>query len=255
MEKANRWKLKKPILFLFWGLILVGFIGFIENKAGQKTFSGLEVYIKGISDVYFVDEKEVISLLKNAFPALEKNGTSEEIPLHELEKMVENHPFIKNAEVFMDLRGKVIVKVSQHVPLARIVRPLAADGYISMEGKILPTSSKYTSRVVVIEGRKATELLQQKDLTASHPDLMNLLHFIDRDKFWKAQISGMEIQVNGDVNLNQQVGKQTIEFGKPKEIELKFKKINTFYKKIVPLKGWNTYSRVNVKFKDQIICE
>ncbi|MEX0882423.1 MAG: cell division protein [Cyclobacteriaceae bacterium] len=255
MEKGNYWKIKKPLLFLFWGLVLLGFIGFIENKADQKTFSGLEVYIKEVSDVYFVDENEVIRLLKNAYPALEKKGSSKGIPLHELEKKVESHPFIKNAEVFMDLKGKVIVKVSQHVPLARIVRPLAADGYISREGKILPISSKYTSRVLVLEGRKASELLQQKDLTTSHPELMNLLLFIERDNFWKAQISGMEIQNNGELNLYQQVGKQTIEFGKPMEIEMKFKKINTYYKKILPLKGWNTYNRVNVKFKDQIICE
>lgn len=255
MKKGRKWRLKKPFTIVLWGVILLGFIGFIEFKAEEKAYTGLEIYVEGISNVYFVDDKEVEVLLKNAFPALVKSGPLEGISLDELEKKVEAHPFVKNAEVFMDLKGKVMVKISQHIPMARIVRPLAADGYISTEGKILPTSSKYTSRVLVVEGRKAADLLQQKDLSASHPDLLELIHFIHRDKFWRAQISALELERNGDINMYQQVGKQTIEFGKPVEIEEKFKKINTYYKKILPQKGWNTYSRVNVKFKDQIICE
>lgn len=255
MKKGRKLRLKKPFTIVLWGVILLGFIGFIEFKAEEKTYTGLEIYVEGISYVYFVDDKEVEVLLKNAFPALVKSGPMEGISLNEVEKKVEAHPFVRNAEVFMDLKGKVIVKISQHVPMARIVRPLAADGYISTEGKILPTSSKYTSRVLVMEGRKAADLLQQKDLSKSHPDLLELIHFIHRDKFWSAQISALELERNGDINMYQQVGKQTIEFGKPVEIEEKFKKINTYYKKILPKKGWNTYSRVNVKFKDQIICE
>jgi cell division protein FtsQ len=55
--------------------------------------------------------------------------------------------------------------------------------------------------------------------------------------------------------MYQQVGKQVIEFGEAKDIEEKFKKINLFYEEILPAKGWNTYSRVNVKYKGQIVCE
>ena len=28
-----------------------------------------------------------------------------------------------------------------------------------------------------------------------------------------------------------------------------------FYKNIAPTKGWNTYKTINVKFKNQIICD
>jgi cell division protein FtsQ len=65
----------------------------------------------------------------------------------------------------------------------------------------------------------------------------------------------VEVLGNEDLILYQQVGKQTIEFGKPEEIEEKFSRINIYYKEILPQKGWNTYSRVNVKFKGQIVCE
>jgi cell division protein FtsQ len=255
MGKGKRWKIKKQAVFVLLAFILLVFIGFIEHKTADKPFTGLEVYVEGISDVYFVEEKDVIKLLENEFPVLANKQMLEGISLHDLEKKVESHPFVKNAEVFTDLKGKIIVKVSQHVPMARIVRPMAADGYISTEGKVLPTSPHYTSRVMTIEGPKTGELLEAGDLSESHPGLLDLIRYIHKDKFWNAQISAVEVLGNEDLILYQQVGKQTIEFGKPEEIEEKFSRINIYYKEILPQKGWNTYSRVNVKFKGQIVCE
>ena len=37
-------------------------------------------------------------------------------------------------------------------------------------------------------------------------------------------------------------------------MEIKFKKLELFYKNILPTKGWNYYESVNLKFKNQIVC-
>ena len=67
-------------------------------------------------------------------------------------------------------------------------------------------------------------------------------HFITLDK-------------KGNIKMYTQVSKQVVEFGRPEEIEEKFKKLKIFYKEILPAKGWNSYDKVSVKFKDQIVCE
>jgi len=251
----RRWKFKKSFLF---GILVVGmlvFIGFVERKGADKRFQSLEVYVQGISDVYFVEENEIRQLLENEFPLLQPGNALEEISLGKIEDKVESHPFVKNAEVFKDLKGKVVVKIDQYRPIARIIRPMAAHGYISAEGVILPTSPNYTTRVLTIEGPMAEELLSQDDLTDGYSDLLELIHFIEKDDFWRAQIAGIEIGRKKDITLFQQVGTQEIEFGKPTEIKEKFEKISLFYKEILPLKGWDAYKRVNVKYKGQIICE
>jgi cell division protein FtsQ len=84
---------------------------------------------------------------------------------------------------------------------------------------------------------------------------MDVLEFIYKDEFWKAQITEIEIQRNGDLILYTQVSRQYVEFGKPEIVENKFARLKIFYKDILPRKGWNVYERVNLKFKDQIICE
>jgi len=55
--------------------------------------------------------------------------------------------------------------------------------------------------------------------------------------------------------LYPQVTKQMVEFGKPEDIEVKFKKLRIFYTEILPKKGWNRYEKVNLKYRDQIIAE
>jgi cell division protein FtsQ len=246
---------KKSFLFGILLLVLVVFIGFIEKKSAERKLSGIEVYVQAVSDVYFVDEKDILKALKAEFPLLETGISFSEINLNSIEKKVESHPFVKNAEVYGDQKGNLKVEIEQHVPLARISRPRAADGYISKEGMMLPTSNHYTSRVLILHGNYAEKLLDMDNIEVAYPELMELIRYIYEDPFWRAQITELEIPKKGDIRLYQQVGKQVIEFGDAIDIEEKFKKINLFYEEILPKKGWNTYSRVNVKYKGQIVCE
>ena len=48
--------------------------------------------------------------------------------------------------------------------------------------------------------------------------------------------------------------KQKIYFGNTDNMDNKFKKLELFYKNILPTKGWNYYESVNLKFKNQIVC-
>jgi len=248
-------KIRQSVVFTALLLVLVVFIGFVEKKGAKRSYHGLSVKVRGISDVYFVEEDEIRTMLLKEFPVLSEGEKLENIQLRNLEEKVESHPFVKNAEVYNDLKGEVMVAIDQYRPIARITRPLAADGYISSEGMILPTSSHYTSRVLIINGSQADELLAAKDLRKDHQDLLDLIDYIDDSEFWNAQIASLEVDRNGNVKMYQQVGRQIIEFGKPVDIKEKFEKINLFYEEIIPEKGWDAYTRVNVEFKDQIICE
>jgi cell division protein FtsQ len=39
------------------------------------------------------------------------------------------------------------------------------------------------------------------------------------------------------------------------DLEAKFKKIKILYKEILPVKGWDFYKKISVKYKNQIVCE
>lgn len=249
------WRRVKRILgVLTLGIVFVGFIGFVEKRTQEKTFNGLDVHLKAVSGLYFVEEKEIISLVNDAFPELKPGLPLSEIPLAEVEDRLEGHPFIKSVDASLGQKGILRLTMEQHEPIARIARPQAADGYITTEGLIIPTSPTYTSRVLILEG-EYMEKLMDKGTLDQMPELMPLIEFITKDEFWKAQVTELEIRKRDDIRLHQQVGKQVIEFGDAMDFEEKFKKIDVLYKEILPRKGWNAYERISVKFKNQIVCE
>ena len=103
---------------------------------------------------------------------------------------------------------------------------------------------------------KEKEMEEEKNISSdNYAPLYKLINKIRNDKFWSAQIAQIKLQKNGEVILYPQVTKQYIEFGKIEDIDTKFKKLKLFYEDILPRKGWNYYSRVSLKYKNQIICE
>ncbi|WP_100629167.1 cell division protein FtsQ/DivIB [Algoriphagus formosus] len=248
-------RLKKYGVFVILTLILGGFIAFVEKQSIYKTYQGTEVEIEGVSGLYFVDKQEIETLLAEAFPNLKVGLLLEEVPLNAIEDRLEGHPFIKMADASIGQKGILQLYLEQHQPIARIVRPLAADGYITTEGKIIPISPSYTSRVLILSGDMAEKLLNEGGVMNQMPELMDLIRFISEDEFWNAQITEVEIRERDDIRLYQQVGEQVIELGDAADLEDKFDRIQIFYSEILPRKGWDAYDRVSVKFKEQIVCE
>ncbi len=252
MKKAN---VKKILAFVVLSLVLVGFIAFVEKQTLYKTYQGTEINIEGVSGVYFVEDAEITKILNQAFPDLKTGVMLEEVPMKDIEARLLGHPFVKSVEAMLGQKGILNLKISQHQPIARIAQPVGADGYITTEGKVIPTSTSYTSRVLILEGDYAEMLMDKGDITVDMPELMDLITFITEDEFWNAQITELELNYKDDIRLFQQVGRQVIEFGDAHDIANKFDRIAVFYKEILPRKGWNAYDRVSVKFKDQIVCE
>lgn len=250
----NRVRLKKTLGLVTLCLVLVGFIGFVEKQSQSKTYHGLEIDLEAVSGVYFVDEKEIEEIIGSAFPSMKAGLPATEVPLSGLEQRLGGHPFIKSVQASLGQKGIVKVSIRQHEPIARIARPMAADGYITTEGLIIPTSPTYTSRVLILEGAFAEQLMDQGTVDAM-PELMPLIQFITKDEFWRAQVTELEINRRDDIRLHQQVGKQVIDFGDAVDFESKFRRIEVLYREILPRKGWNAYHRISVKFKNQIVCE
>ena len=85
--------------------------------------------------------------------------------------------------------------------------------------------------------------------------LIPFFQYIENNEFWKAQISQIIVAKDGGIVLIPTIGTTRIDFGLATNIENKFKKLFIFYQKVIPNKGWNKYSWVQLKYKNQVICE
>jgi len=233
--------------------VLFFFIGFSERKQGMVAVKDIIIKVENVNENQFLDEQDIINLMQLDQENL-KGATLDRLNMKEIEKRIKTNRFVEDAELYSDLKGNLIVKAILRRPVARIVRNDGPDGYIAEDGTV---SDKFTTRVVLLSGPFSRLLLQTENLNRSieGKQLMEMLAIIREDEFWRAQIAQLDIDNNVRVNMFPQVGGQLIEFGKPENLELKFKKLRIFYKEILPQKGWNAYERVNLEYEGQIIAE
>ena len=230
-------------------------IAFSERKQGGAVCKVVVVELDNLNENHFLDEADIMQLVEGSGEPIKGVGIGR-IKLKAIENKLKYDKHILDAELFGDLKGNLIVNVELRRPIARIVQSDAPDAYIAEDGVIMPVSEKYTSRVLLISG-VVKELLESEDLNKSEEgkQLLAMIEFINADRFWRAQVAQLDLTKNGKVIIYPQVTGQLIEFGKPDNVEVKFKKLMVFYKEILPTRGWTRYERVNLEYEGQVIAE
>jgi cell division protein FtsQ len=253
-----KWKLniRREIRVTAALVAVASLIAFSERKQGNWICHNIVIELDNENENHFMDEADVLRLV-NAGQSTLIGTTMDRINLKMLETKLKYDRHILDAELFGDLKGNLIVKVELRRPIARIIRDNAPDAYVAEDGTIMPVSEKYTARVVLISGAFAGKLIDAGNMFKLEEgrQLMEMMDFINDDRFWKSQVAQMDVDGDGEITIYPQVTGQRIEFGKPENVEAKFRKLMIFYKEILPTKGWTKYERVNLKYEGQIIAE
>jgi len=204
-----------------------------------------------MTDSSFINKKSLEKMIFSEIDTLSEENEN----FFEIEKKLQSHPHIKEIKVYKDLTGNLNVSLSQFKPVARIVSGKFNNHYIDRDGTLFPTSKNFSKRVILIHLPDIFSF-ESNFLTGSvfGKDLLNMINHINEDDFFKKIISDIDVDRNKNIIIHPVISKQKIIFGYPDMLEEKFQKISLFYNDIVTAKGWNTYKSVNVKFKNQIIC-
>ena len=124
--------------------------------------------------------------------------------------------------------------------------PSALDMDVDEDGKIMPLSRKYTSRVVVATGNISRKFA----CNGLYPFIMTLRN----DEFWDALVEQIVVEKGNEVVLIPKVGNFRIVLGTLDDMNEKLENLRLFLREGIVLKGWNVYKEINLKFKNQIVC-
>jgi cell division protein FtsQ len=245
---------KNILIYSLGSLILISLISFRALRLSERKVSGIEIVIMNNQDFYLIDQFEIQALLdKEQSVVLGTNFDQVDIKL--LERQVEENPFVAEIDIFMSVTGVLGAKVSPAQPIGRLMSSRGPDQYIDVTGKLLPMNADYTARVPLISFAEYPQWESNLGENDLGKQLMEFLIFINKDELWRAQIAQLAVSEENELTLWPQMTKQLILFGPADEIEEKFKKLKLFYKEVLPKKGWNTYSSINLKYKNQIVCK
>ena len=256
--------LKNILVWLFLSGYLIIAMGFANTRHEKILCNEINVIIADSLQNNFVNRERVVSVFEREEKEILGYPLTK-INTKELEKLLNNHWSIKTAEVYTKINGTLYVEVVQRKPLLRVIDHKRESYYIDEDGVIMPLSDNYTSHVLVANGniKSPGKLLHQNKNIAVATDTINyktlgelyqIAKYIHNNPFWNAQFVQIYVNDKQEFELIPRVGAHIILLGTVEDYTEKFDKLKTLYTKGLNNVGWNDYHQINLKYKNQVIC-
>jgi cell division protein FtsQ len=166
----------------------------------------------------------------------------------QLSQRLEQNKLVRRADCYHTPDSILRIDIYQRHPIMRVMTTRGSDFYIDREGELMPVQSNAPAMHLPLATGEVTPEL-------ARGPLYEFAQFLQKNRFWRSEITQIHVRSDGDVELIPRVGQHVILMGPLTDYEAKLKKLLTFYDKVPEHRGWNAYRVINLKFKGQVIGE
>jgi len=227
-------------LVLLFGISIFLF-AFASHRNSQRKVHKPIIEFLGKNDPYITTETVSKLLIQNQQTVTDK--PKETLDLNRLETALNSNPMIQSAQVFMTVDGTLKAEIEQKKPIARV--RTQESYYIDDRGHYMPLSPNHTARVPFVTG-----YVQKNNLT----NVFAVANKVNNDEFLQKNV--IEIHQNEDKTLWLKLRncEFVVEIGSVKNLDKKTNNLKAFYQKALKDNLLNSYSKVNLKFDNQVVC-
>lgn len=234
------------------GAVAVAALVIVANVSRSRSqVRGVEVSIRYGRAPVLVDEQTVVDSILKVVPRLQALLVKD-VDCDVVAEAAAHVPYLKDVTSSVSVSGKVVIRATQRRPVARLFYA-GKELYFDAEGGIMPVSKKGDCDVLVAGGN-FTEPLRADSLNSQMTALLTLARFLDEEHKYNGLIDQIFIGTDGNIVMVPKLGDQIIELGAAEDLEEKFANLMTFYRKGMPRAGWDTYSKISLKFHNQVVC-
>ena len=239
----------KKALYIILALLLLSYLGvsvyYLTNKKVNDTLcEKVEIVIADSLEKHFLAGKDIVAYLakEKLYPLHKKSA---EINTYQIEAALLKNVIIESAKVVQSISGMITITVTQKMPVLRVYSS-AGNYYVDNTGQIMPSNLGQAIYVPVASGNI------EKSFAVS--DLYKFALFLQQDAFWNDQITQIYVRSVNDIEIVPRVGNHRILMGSLDDYETKLKKLRLFYEQVTPRMGWDKYSIINLKYRNQLVC-
>lgn len=237
-------KYARYILLLVLLALLIGGTFWARSKSRDEVCNEVKVEIENNEGTTFVTANYVIEELERKH-IIVKNKPVWQINVEEIEKVLSQSQYIEEVECMFVNGGCLKIKVSQIVPVMRIF-DRGKPYYINKQGKHMIADANCNIDVPVVQGHFTKSFTPMR--------LMPLIEYVEKDSALKALVTMYCINDTNNIILVPSIKGHVINIGSCSNFESKFRKLKLFYNKVMPVKGWEYYDTISVKWDHQIVA-
>lgn len=225
--------------------VLAGFtiflVSFTNKRFDARRPERVNIVFEGESKFFMTDSmvnKLLIQKNRNA-----STFSYSEVDLNGIEHRIKSNPYVRDAQVYLTVNRTLEVVVTQKTPIARVSadRPF----YLDEAGDKMPLSPNFSARVILIDG-----MIDKKN----GKGLYEIVQEINRDAFLKQIFIGVRCLENGRFVLVPRKFDYEVYFGDAVDIKQKLKNYKAFFQYSDVKNLHEQYEKINLQFKNQIVC-
>ena len=258
---------QRIIELLFWiGVFAYLMIAVVTAKHYRQTmrYKTVEIIIADSLEHQFINKDDILDILNNNHIKVE-GRLYDSLNTLVLEELIKSNHIIKTVDVYRNYNGTLFIRFTQRNPIIRLLANDHSSFYLDEDGYDMEYLSKYITHIPIVTGIDINQNMISDDFNAKTGPLLmkrdSVLHlvfvlgnYIYNHPFWKHNIEQIDLR-GDDIVLIPLVGSFEIEFGNMTDYKKKFMYLETFYKEVLPRVGWQKYKVINLKYKNQIVCQ
>ena len=261
---------KKILVAVLWITAIAGLassLRFVAKSEKSILAGSINISIFNNEENLFLDEEDVKQFLGERSDSI-LSVPYARLDIPGLEKVLNSHPAIENAEVSADMNGEVKIDIRQRTPVLRVINKDGESYYIDSQARLMPLNENYSARVLIASGEinepyarryqfsvdqiRKSEVFSEVSLL---DDLLAVTQHINQDSCLSSLIHQIYVNEDRELELFPAIGNHKIIFGDASNIGEKFNKLKLFYTEgLNKSDGWAKYSAINLKYKNLVVC-
>lgn len=239
--------LKKILQYTLVVLLLAGTSAatvWADMHARTRVCRGVRIHILNESQLKFVTKQSILAGLNKA--NLNPEGMSVgDIDTDLIERYIASSEFMEDVECYLNENDYFVIEARQLVPVMRVF-----DGdrsyYVNREGKRMSAVKSFHVDVPVVEGHFTGRWTPTR--------LLPVLDYVAHDEALNELVTMWVVRDSCNVCFVPSIRGHIVNLGSIDGYKSKFAKLMKFYKEVLSVKGWETYSEINLKWDYQVVA-
>jgi len=265
--KKTSWFMRILVLVFFVligaGTLVLWAFSVVKHK-GQPV-PELRVNIQrgeGVDEL--ITKEEVDSIVHVHFGLLIGTPMSQ-IDVGGIQVAVNRHPAVQACNVFLGVDGILHLDIQQRAPMFRVLNSDGSGFYVDTLGQSFSLLERAVAYVPIfsVEGVMGAmefpankKYYDENALGLTYLDELVLFgNHMRKKSELKDWVEHVHLTAAGTIEVIPRVGNHVIDFGSIYNLESKTKMLFEFYRSQLTITNLEKYSRINLNFENQIICE
>jgi cell division protein FtsQ len=265
--KKSSWFMRVLVLVFFvsMGAGTLVLWAFSISKHNAQPVPEMRVNIqRGQYVEELISKPEIDSIVHSHFGLLQGTPMNQ-IDVSAIQLAVNRHPAIQSCNVYLGVDGVLNLDIQQRAPMFRVMNSDGSGFYVDTLGQAFDLLDRAVAFVPIfsVEGVMGAmqypatkEYYDENTLGLTYLDeLVTFGNHMRRNAELKDWTEHVHLTAAGTLEVIPRIGRHVIDYGSVYNLEMKTKMLFQFYRSQLYITDLEKYSRINLNFENQIICE